>query len=332
MKHVLIVGGGLAGCTAALELADKDVRVTLVEKADRIGGKVRDYGCKADKRCNNCGLCLAGNLWEKVENDESINIMTNSTLSDIFGEKGYFQALVRTKSGKRMLSGISSIVISVGFNEFTSISCGNMELDSRENIISGRELELILSKRKKHGLFERKPSSVAFIQCFGSRDLKEKASYCSRVCCAYSTRAARTLRHYYPDARIVFFYMDLQRVEEKEYFRELESENMEFIRYRPVKLMAGNPVRVLYNDASSGDTREMEFDLAVLSEGIHPPEDAAKLAEICGFGLDRHGFLKYVREGNLSGIYLAGCASGPKNIEETHAEALTVAKEILGVK
>lgn len=331
MKHVLIVGGGLAGCTAALELSNRNVQVTLIEKEENIGGKVRNYGCKADSRCNNCGLCLAGNLWNNVENNERIRIVTNSTLLDVFGEKGNFQAIIRTKNGNEVLSGIASIILSVGFDEFTSISYGNLELSSQENIINGRELEYILSKRAKYSLFQNQPSSVAFIQCFGSRDMKEKAPYCSRVCCAYSTRAAKALKNYYPDVRIVFFYMDLQRVEENEYFRTLNQENMEFIRYRPVKLEAGNPVRIFYKDDVSEEIKEMQFDLVVLSEGIHPPKDADRLAEICGLAVDKHGFLKYVREGNLSGIYLAGCASGPKNIEEVYSEALTVAREVLEV-
>jgi heterodisulfide reductase subunit A len=328
MSHVLIIGGGLAGCTAALELAGKNINVTVIEKSCRIGGKVREYGCKATNSCTNCGLCLVGGLWENVENNQKIKIITNSYLIDILGNKGDFKAVINNKGNIEMLHKITSIIVSIGFNEFSSLSSGWLEFDTSSSIISGSQMEKLLSQRTKDSLFPEEPKSITFIQCVGSRDVQEKAMYCSRVCCGYSTRSARVIREYYPESKIVFFYMDLQKVEEGEYFSTLRSEGIEFVRCRPVKIKQGTPAKVLFEQPGVTGLKEKEFDLVVLSEGIHPPVDAEKLAEICLLKVGRDGFLRYVNDGKSTGIYLAGCASGPKRIEEVYTEALTVAREI----
>lgn len=329
MSHILIVGGGLAGCSAALELADSGLSVTLLEKTDRIGGKVRDYGCKATNRCNNCGLCLAGDLWARVENHEKIRIRTEAQLKDVMGSNGSFTAIINSKKGSETLPGITSIIVSIGFDAFSDVSSGSLEHESADGIISGCGLEKRIAGRDKAGIFSEPPARIAFIQCFGSRDVQEKALYCSRVCCGYSTRAARVLKQYYPESEITFFYMDLQRVEEGNYFDTLVNENIEFVKCRPARIIPGKPARVAYEQPGTGGIVEREFDRIILSEGIHPSRDAAKIAELCMLGIDENGFLRYVQDGDKAGIYLIGCASGPKRIEEVQSEALATARRLL---
>lgn len=329
MAHVLVIGGGLSGCTAALELANRGQNVTIIEKTGNIGGKVREYGCKSAENCKNCGVCLAGGLWEGVENNRGIEIMTNSRLVDVTGSKGKYKVILKSPEGCNTLTDISSIIVSAGFERSTSKSYGNLEFIDSENIISGFELEKFISNRDREGIIPEAHSRIAFIQCFGSRDVQEKALYCSRVCCAYSTRAARALKHCYPDAQISFYYMDLQYVEANQYFDVLTREGFEFIKCRPVKIKTGKPAKVLYEQPGMGAVVEREFDLVVLSEGIHPPADAELIAELCVLGTDEKGFLRYVRDSAKTGIYIAGCASGPKRIEEVYTESLAVARQLL---
>jgi heterodisulfide reductase subunit A2 len=329
MAHVLVVGGGLSGCTAALELANRNTDVTIIEKAESIGGKVRQYGCKSTENCNNCGLCLAGGLWESVENNSRIKVITMARVVDVTGSKGNFTVTLKGKESYKTLTGISSIIVSIGFESPVSQSSGSLEFAGANNIISGSQIEEIIKNRSRQGLMPEAPSKIAFIQCFGSRDIQEKALYCSRVCCGYSTRAAKVMKYYYPDAQVVFFYMDLQYVEEGRYFDVLTREGLEFIRCRPVKIKSGKKAKILYEQRETGKVIEREFDLIVLSEGIHPPADAEHIAELCTLGIDERGFLKPVGEGAKTGIYVAGCASGPKRIEETYAESLKVARQLL---
>jgi len=329
MNQILVIGGGLAGCSAALELANNGFDVVLLEKSDCIGGKVRYYGCKATSRCNNCGLCLVGDLWDQVENHQKIRIITGAQLNDLLGSKGSYRAVIRSGDRVEILPGIASIIVSIGFKEFSALSSGSLEYEAAGGVISGYSLEKLISARNKAGLLPEPVSRVAFIQCFGSRDIQEKAIYCSRVCCGYSTRAARVLKQYYPNVKITFFYMDQQWVEEGNYFDALKSEGIEFIRCRPVKIKPGKPGKVVYEKPGTDGIAEEEFDLIVLSEGIHPAQDSEKIAELCMLSVDEHGFLKYTKAGKLTGIYLAGCASGPKRIEEARAEALTAARQLM---
>jgi heterodisulfide reductase subunit A len=229
-----------------------------------------------------------------------------------------------------IISGLNNIVVAAGFDEFTTRSAGSLEYEASEHIITGNDLEQLLANRGKNEIFSHPPFSVGFIQCFGSRDIKEKAAYCSRVCCGYSIRAAKVLREYYPDIKITFFYMDFQEVEGQEYFDDLLKDNIEFVRCRPVSIKAGKPNVIVYEHPEEHRLVERSMDLLILSEGIYPSDDFEDLAEICMLGLNENGFMKYVKDPMHSGIYLAGCAAGPKRIEEVYAESLQVAREICG--
>lgn len=330
MASVLVIGGGLAGCTAALELAQNDRNVIIVEKSVTIGGKVRSYGCKATDRCNRCGLCLVGDLWDQVERHENIEILTGAQVVDIMGTKGRFTVIVKTHGYADTISNLDHIVVSTGFDEFATLSSGSLEFEESKYIITGSELERLLSNRGKYHLFPNPPASVGFIQCFGSRDIQEKAAYCSRICCGYSIRAAKVFREYYPDIKITFFYMDFQEVEGQDCFDDLIRDNFEFIRCRPVSIKAGRPNLILYEDPEDHSLVEESMDLLVLSEGIYPSRDFENLAEVCRLGLNENGFLKYIENPRQSGIYLAGCVAGPRRIEEVYAQSLQVAREICG--
>lgn len=328
MSHVLVIGGGLSGCTVANELASGGVKVTIVERTARIGGKVRSYGCKSTVKCNNCGLCLCGGLWEKVEKNPFIEIINNSKLTDVTGKAGDFSVILKTPDGARYINGITSIVAATGFEESSAIG-GHLQIEGKQGIVRGLELEEIFRGRSKDALFENAPESVAFIQCVGSRDKKEGSMYCSRVCCSYSTRAAKVIREYYPECHISFFYMELQPVSGGDYFLQLQDMEIEFVKCRPLKITAGEPVKVEFEDFESGGPATREFDVVVLSEGIHPPKDADLTAELCRLGQDKNGFLNDGGNGRNSGVFVSGCAKKPGKIEETYSDSLAVAKEIL---
>jgi heterodisulfide reductase subunit A len=161
---------------------------------------------------------------------------------------------------------------------------------------------------------------VGFLLCFGSRNTTLHAPYCSKVCCAYSTRTAKVIRHLYPEAEIVLFYMDLQAVKPGQYAEELRALNIDLVRCRPasVGLAEGKP---LVTWCDSAGMHSKSFDYLILSSGFRPGADAATLAELCSLQVDRNGFLQYVRPPRETGIWLAGTASGPMTIAETVADA-----------
>ena len=456
MVRVAVIGGGASGSIVAYELANCGVKVIIIEKSDRLGGKAAYFGCKADAepgwltlkqptglpdgvsvgvlaglfdsasvsaglpdsasavaptglpnsvpagltagvsaglqtvpstaalKCNNCGLCLIGGLWEKVKKNPNIDILYNSFPIDITGGVGDYTIVVKTSnaassvhmdgecsdvtreknggcndvtgnssggcngvtgnsnggcngvtgnsSGElsgvvRRIGGISSIVVATGF-ETSSLNGGHIQISGREGLFSGLELEEVLKSRSKDMLFEEAPSSVAFILCVGSRDVKENAMYCSRVCCGYSTRAAKVIRGYYPGCAITFFYMELQAVMKGDYFKQLRASNIEFVKSRPLNIKGGRPVFITYEN-SDGEVVERGFDKVILADGIHPIKDNDRLADIFQLGQDTNGFLKVIGAAEEKRVFVAGCAKRPMKIEETYYDARTVASRIL---
>jgi len=142
--------------------------------------------------------------------------------------------------------------------------------------------------------------------------------------------------------------MELQNVESGDFYASLRELGIEFIKCRPAKITSGKPVLVEYDDPSDGNktgdgslsyfSREIrqrtvpclitrEFDLVILSDGIHASADNDRIAEICKLGLDKDGFLHNVSVD--SGIYICGCARAPMKIDEAFTDAVSVAGNIL---
>lgn len=327
MKNVLIVGGGLAGCTAAKQLSKFGIPSILLESSSIIGGKVRDYGCKADSRCSQCGVCLAGNLWEAVENDPNISIYYNARIFDLYKNGDGFTACFLSGPETHELN-VTDVIVASGFTDYAERSLGAAEIAPSRRILTGRNLETLLKGRTSDSIFEHEPASVAFIMCFGSRDIKEKAQYCSRVCCGYATRSAKVLRHYYPNAEITLFYMDLQTVNSSpRYMDELRKNGIRFERCRPARIGSEESLPVVTYENSEG-LQKKTFDYVILCGAVHPCPDAAFLSDITGLRVDENGFLQYVLPPEMTHVYLAGCASGPKSIYETSADAAGVAARI----
>ena len=332
MVRILVVGAGISGCAAAYTLACGGFEVILVEKADCIGGRVRSYGCKAIDRCQNCGVCLTAGLWDKVTKHQNIRILTNSVVKDIKGEPGDFTVSVESGQAEQQFDYIGAVIISTGFDYQPTVFSAHLHINCTDGIMTGSALEELMLKRTRTDLFDYTPKSVAFIQCLGSRDKNEGGLYCSRVCCSYSTRAAKMIRKYYPQCEIVFFYMELQNVESGDFYAGLRELGVEFIKCRPSKISGGKPVSVEYDDPvkikRDGPCLTREFDLVILSDGIHASADSDKIAEVCKLGIDKDGFLRSV--GDSSGIYVCGCARAPMKIDEAYADAVAVAGKVPG--
>lgn len=324
MKNVLIIGGGLAGCTVAKELSAAGVSSCIVEKNPGIGGKVRGYGCKADSKCNHCGLCAVGTLWKDIESDPKVKKLCNASVIDVSEADGAFHTLIQTTSG-RIEERFTDVVVATGFEDSGQTTGSGYDTPAFPRVCTGNTLEKLMKERGADSLFPEVPKSAAFIMCYGSRNLKERASYCSRVCCAYSTRAAKVIKQYYPDTEVVLFYMDLQAVNPGNYAEELTRKGIRLERCRPADIsFDGDLPVVAYEDAEG--KKKKQFDYLFLNTGIHPdiPKNTAQ-ADILGLKVGADGFLTCVKPPEKTGVYLAGCASAPMNIAETIASARNAA-------
>ncbi|NTV91386.1 MAG: FAD-dependent oxidoreductase, partial [Clostridiales bacterium] len=273
MDRIAVVGGGIAGCSAAYRLYEAGMQVVLIEKSGALGGNIRNFGCKADEKCVRDNLCLVEGVFGKVraaaatgaasgKAEGGIEIIYDSEVVGLSGKPGDYELQVSRYSRPRRqsitLSGISSIIIATGHIKFSEIETGSFEWTKDDRVIWASRLEELLYDRgpgtigkntvgkdtfEKHTPDKNIPDrdslkKAVFIQCVGSRSVSDCADYCSRVCCGYSYRMARALKYFYKDIQIDMLYMDLQEagyVQELS-FEELDSRGIGHILCRPVSV------------------------------------------------------------------------------------------------
>jgi heterodisulfide reductase subunit A len=296
-----------------------------VESAPEIGGRVRKYGCKAGKKCNDCGVCLASGLWLAIEKNPSVKVITSARVTNLRRAKDAYAAEIESSAGCTDVGEISSVLVSTGFDSMNEGRSAHLHLSGETGVLTGTELEMAMRGRGRDGIFAAQPGNVAFVQCFGSRDGHERSNYCSRVCCSYSVRMTKAIKHYYPNCGVTFFYMELQNTANADVWAELSAMGVRFLKCRPLEISGGVPVTVKYNTPALGRISE-NFDMVVLSEGIHPSRENWKIAEICGLEQDKNGFL---RGESAIGVHVAGTARRPMTIAETRHDAVTAADAIL---
>ena len=338
MEKIAVIGGGIAGASAAVELAEAGYEVIILEKSEEIGGNVKHYGCKAVDVCTKCNLCLVDDILFEVLENENIDVLYNTRVNDLRGKQGNYSLGIEREGEYLSIANIDTIVLATGYKKWSDLETGTPEIFADERILWASEVEDILENRLDHienedpvGL-DMIPESVAFIQCNGSRSIQEKAKYCSKICCGYNYRLARVFKYFYPDVEVTMFFMDIQ---EGGYitnitFDLLEEEDIKYKNCKPIKLEnKGDKLKLIYEDQKFGKIDEVLIDMLVLSEGIRPGEENEKWSKIFNLQLDEYGFLYPIEEEKKTGIYLAGTIKGPKDIANTISDSKNVAYRII---
>ena len=224
---------------------------------------------------------------------------------------------------------VGAIIVATGYNPFDARRKEEYGYGEYKNVITTLELERLLSASGPTlGELLRPsdstlPQKIAFIQCVGSRDEKTNR-YCSKVCCMVSLKNAYTIKERYPEIDITIFYIDIRangRMYE-EFYKRVQEKGVRFIRSRVGEIfeVENDNLILTYENTLTGEIREEEFDLVVLSIGM---EGNTKLASILGIGVREDGFFETAHpklrpsETDVKGIFLAGTASGPKDIQES---------------
>lgn len=198
-----------------------------------------------------------------------------------------------------------------------------------QNVITSLDAERLLRentlmKRPSDG---RLAGRIAFIQCVGSRDARLGHSWCSKICCGSSMRMARLIQSRQKDVQIAFFYIDVQTFgKDFQCFYQNARENLEMIRAIPGDIIRtdADELEVIYFDPETKVSKEALFDVVVLSVGLLPSADNARMARILDLTLNENGFMPSYgnhRHPAPAGIYTAGAAMGPMSIAESVSSA-----------
>ena len=185
------------------------------------------------------------------------------------------------------------------------------------------------------------PKTIAFIACVGSRDEKVGRPYCSKICCMYTAKQAIMLKEHDPSVQTYVFYMDLRaggRYYDEFTRRAQETFGARYLRGRVSRIYPqGERYVVQGYDTLIGRAVEVEADLVVLANGVTSARGSVELMQTLGISYDGYGFINEAHvklrpvETNTAGIYLAGCAAGPKDIPDTVAQASAAAVKVAGL-
>ncbi len=330
---VVVIGGGVAGLMAALDVADAGFPAYVVEKSDRLGGRVRDLN-RTFPELEPVTDWLP-QLVERVRTHPNITVFLNARATQVNGYVGNFE--VRVSGGAETSVKAGTVVVATGYNVFDPRRKPEYGYGQYPQVMTTLELE----QRLAQGQLEvngKAPREIAFVKCVGSRDIQLGNPYCSRVCCMVSAKQARLLRERLPDSQVTVFYTDVRTFGKRgeEFYDEARQAGVRYRRGNVSEIYRrGERAVVRVEDTFLRRTIEHEADLVVLAVGMEPREDTDEVASLLklprsadGFFLEAHPKLRPV-DTAMEGVYLAGCCQGPKDISDTIAQAKAAASSSL---
>jgi heterodisulfide reductase subunit A len=235
---------------------------------------------------------------------------------------------------------VGAVIVATGFDLFDVKELPRYGYGNGRNVYTAMEFErLFASNGPTGGKLTLKngnaPQSVGIVHCVG----RNERGYCSAVCCMYSTKFSQFIKHKIPGARVCEFHTDLcvPGKAYQKFYEKTRSEGVEFIRAETAEVSAqGDGLKVTYQNGGQGRS-VFEADMVILSPAMIPRMDTPELAKRLGLKLDSRGFLA-TRQAKLSpietdteGVYVIGCAEGPKDIPESVAQAEAAVGKILAL-
>ncbi len=316
VKKALILGGGLAGMTAALELAKRGIECYLVEKESELGGNLRHIYYTIDGKNPQD---LLRKLVAEVESNDRIKVFKNSTLENVEGFVGNYRSRIKTPNGIVEINH-GAIIVATGAREYKPKEFGY----GHRKVITQVELEERIVRGEV-------PKSVVMIQCVGSRN--DDRPYCSRICCQVAIKNALKIKELNPEAEILVLFRDIRTYGFLEkYYERASREGVIFVHYTPenppVVRTNGDEVEVEFYDEILGEKLISKPELVVLSSATVPNEDNKELSKLLKVPLDQNGFFLEAHpklrpvDFATEGIFLAGLAHSPRLIPETISLAL----------
>jgi heterodisulfide reductase subunit A len=237
---------------------------------------------------------------------------------------------------------VGNVILATGYDPFDARRISQYGYGLYPNVFTSLEVERMLSGSGPTGgrvLLrdgETEPQSVGIIHCVGSRD-ENYNPYCSKVCCMYSLKLAH-LVHGKTDAHIYEFYIDMRTAGKayEEFYKRLQKEKVTFINGRPSEILPQDGKLVIHvEDKTLGRQMRVPVDMAILSVGLEPRHDAQEVAHMFGISCDADGWFKEKHPkldpvATLTdGVFIAGCAQGPRDIPDSVAQGAAAAARVL---
>ncbi|HUT71380.1 MAG TPA: FAD-dependent oxidoreductase, partial [Desulfatiglandales bacterium] len=331
-KTALVVGGGIAGMTCALSIANQGHEVQLLEKDKDLGGMARRLPTTLEGMDVQAYL---NDVIREVYNNPLIHVSHEATITEVSGYVGNFVTTVETEGRVKEIKHGAS-VLAIGADEYKPVEYLYGENDK---VFTHLELGEQIAKGNDTVI---NAESLVMIQCVGSRD--EERNYCSRVCCSHAVKNALKLKKINPEMRIYILFRDMRTYGLREdYYREASEKDVKFIRYTPedkpvveVVQEGGKEIlRVTVPDPVLGQRLELDADIVSLAAAVIPTAATNEIASHFKVTLSPDEFFKEAHvklkpvEFAADGVYLCGTAHYPKHIQETINQAYGAAGRAL---
>lgn len=346
-KRCLVIGGGIAGVQAALDIAELGYPVTVVEREPALGGKM----ALLDKTfpTMDCAACICEPKLAEAAHHDNITLRTNSEVTAVSGCIGNFAVTIKSKA--RVDNGdacvteqYGAIVMAAGYQtmdwarHYPQYGGGRLA-----DVISGLQFEQLLNAsglsqgqilRPSDG---KPPQTVAIIKCVGSRDAARGHAYCSRVCCMAAAKHARQVLAKIPGSACYVFYLDVRAAGKgyEEFYEAARADGAVYVRGRVAKIYRENgKLMLLAEDTLLGRQLRLAADLVVLETALEAPAGLRELAGLAGVTTDAEGWLNEAHpklkpvETLTGGVFLCGACQGPKDIADTVAQASAAAAKV----
>ncbi len=322
IKKVLVIGGGISGLSAAKALANMGLEVILVEKQKKLGGL----------------LCLINKLDTKESAEDNINaeiqsisqlqnirIFTQAKVKSIQGYIGNYEITIQDND-KTIDDKVGCIVAATGALPLTPEK--NFSGYNGKNVITQMELE----QKLKQGKLDAK--NIVMVQCVGSRN--KDREYCSRICCMTAVKNAMFIKEINPEANIDILYRDMQMygTKKEQMLWDARGQGINFHIYDETKPPLVNKNAISFHQAIIGKTKEIKYDLVVLSTPLISSKGSMEIAQMLRVPTDKNGFFLEAHaklrplDFAADGIFLCGSARFPATSEEARTQGIGVASRI----
>ena len=335
VQKALVVGGGVAGLTAALELGERGYDTVLLEKSAKLGGNA--WNLHKTWKGDAIRPYLA-DLIARVENHPRVNVLKNAALKTVSGSVGNFTSEVEANGAPTAVQyGIAVL------------ATGGRELQPQEYLY-GRDRRVMTHLEFDAELLERaaavqKAGSAAFIQCVGSRE--PERPYCSRVCCTHTVHQAIRLKELNPEINVYVLYRDMRTYGlREELYTKARDLGVIFIKFyphsKPQVFQDGGDLKIEVVDPILQMPVKLTADYLVLAAGI-VPNDTQNLVELFKASINADGFFNEAHpklrpvDSMVDGLFIAGLCHHPKPLDEAVSQAkaavsragIILAKEVM---
>jgi len=353
IHRTLVIGGGIAGMQAALDIAEAGYAVILVERQDHLGGRMAEL---SGSFLNfQAAPDLLDRKIQQVLSHPNIQTLLNAEVDSLSGYVGNFRVRVRQKPAEAEAPfvplddlqpltytfDVGAIVVASGWQPYDRARLPEYGGGEIPDVVDGLTFEAML----RSGDVIRRPSDgkiarqVVFVQCAGSRDPEHGVSYCSKVCCMYVAKQAMLYKERVPQGQAYVFYIDIRSAGKNydEYVqRAMTDYGVLYLRGKVSRVFReGDQTIVWGSDTLTGRAVEIAADLVVLATPMLPSNGSVELGQLLHISTDGYGFFNEAHpklrpvETLTAGIYLAGVAQGPKDIPETVSQASGAAAKVL---